>query len=98
MSKFEQEVQELEVELKVNDVKPSENKALQDAEANNETSEITLYVNGENMTIEDKISEGIRILKEQGTLEQGDLVVLAGGAKILPQEGENKVVGGFVRI
>ncbi len=57
-----------------------------------------LYVNGENMTIEDKISEGIRILKEQSVLETGDLVVLSGGAKILPKEGENKVIGGFVRI
>ena len=53
---------------------------------------------GRDMTIEDKISEGIEILKNRGILETGDLVVLAGGAKILPKEGENKIVGGFVRI
>ncbi len=57
-----------------------------------------ILVKGEGMTIEQKIEEGIRILKEEGTLEQGDLVVLAGGSKILPSSGENKVVGGFVKI
>lgn len=50
------------------------------------------------MTIEEKIKEGIKILKEQKVLEKGDLVVLAGGSKILPISGENKVIGGFVRV
>ncbi len=57
-----------------------------------------ILVKGEGLKIEKKIQEGIRILKEQGVLEKGDLVVLAGGSKILPESGENKVVGGFVRI
>lgn len=49
-------------------------------------------------TIEEKINEGIKILKAEGMLEKGDLIVLAGGSKILPRSGENKVIGGFVRV
>lgn len=49
-------------------------------------------------TIEEKINEGIKILKKEGMLEKGDLIVLAGGSKILPRSGENKVIGGFVRV
>lgn len=49
-------------------------------------------------TIEDTISKGIETLKSQGILETGDTVVLAGGAKILPTDGENKVIGGYVKI
>ena len=56
-----------------------------------------LYTDGKN--IEDTISNGIAILKKEGILENGDTVVLAGGARILPQdETENKVIGGFVKI
>ena len=40
----------------------------------------------------------IEILKKDGILEKGDTVVLAGGAKILPDNTENKVMGGFVRL
>lgn len=49
-------------------------------------------------TIEDTITKGIETLKSEGILETGDTVVLAGGAKILPNNGENKVIGGYVRI
>lgn len=49
-------------------------------------------------TIEDTITKGIETLKAEGILETGDTVVLAGGAKILPTEGENKVIGGYVKI
>ena len=55
-----------------------------------------LYTEGK--TIEDTISHGIEILKNDGILEKGDTVVLAGGAKILPNDTENKVIGGFVRL
>ncbi len=57
-----------------------------------------ILVKSDTMTIEEKIEEGIRILKERNILEKGDLIVLAGGSKILPSSEENRVVGGFVRI
>ena len=56
-----------------------------------------VLVEGED-TIEGTISKGIKILKQKGVLEKGDSVVLAGGAKILPDSTENKVIGGIVRI
>lgn len=49
-------------------------------------------------TIEGTITKGIETLKAEGILELGDTVVLAGGAKILPTDGENKVIGGYVKI
>lgn len=49
-------------------------------------------------TIEDTISKGIEKLKADEILESGDIVVLSGGAKILPNDTENKVIGGFVRV
>lgn len=52
----------------------------------------------EGKTIEETISNGIEILKQQGILETGDTVILSGGAKILPDATDNKVIGGFVRI
>ena len=55
-----------------------------------------LYTEGK--TIEETISKGIEILKSEGILESGDTVILSGGAKILPDNTENKVIGGFVRI
>ena len=57
-----------------------------------------ILVKEKDKTIEQKIQQGIKILKKEKILEKGDLVVLAGGSKILPTSGENKVVGGFVRI
>ena len=56
-----------------------------------------ILIEGEN-TIENTISKGIKVLKEQEILETGDVVVLAGGSKILPDETENKVIGGVVRV
>ena len=55
-----------------------------------------LYTEGK--SIEDTISHGIEILRNEGILEKGDTVVLAGGARILPDDTENKVIGGFVRL
>ena len=52
----------------------------------------------EGETIEDKISAGIEILKKDGILEKGDTVAMAGGAKILPNQEESKVVGGFIKL
>ena len=49
-------------------------------------------------TIESTITKGIETLKAEGILETGDTVVLAGEAKILPTDGENKVIGGYVKI
>ena len=49
-------------------------------------------------TIEETIEKGIEKLKAEGILEKGDIVVLAGGAKILPRQEENKVIGGCVKI
>ena len=56
-----------------------------------------ILVEGES-SIEDTISKGIEILKSKEILEKGDTVVLSGGAKILPDSTENKVIGGIVRI
>ncbi len=55
-----------------------------------------LYTEGE--TIEDTISAGIEILRGEGILEKGDTVVLAGGARILNDKTENKVIGGYVKL
>ncbi len=52
----------------------------------------------EGNTIEDTISKGIEILKKDRILESGDLVVVAGGAKILPDQNQNKVIGGYLKI
>lgn len=49
-------------------------------------------------SIEETIEAGLEILKAEDILEKGDKVVLAGGAKILPNAEENKVIGGVVRI
>ena len=43
-------------------------------------------------------NEGLKVLENDSILEKGDTVVLAGGAKILPGQEENKVIGGCVRI
>ena len=48
--------------------------------------------------IEDTIEKGIEILKSKNILEEGDMLVLAGGAKILPVDGTNKIINGYVRV
>ena len=49
-------------------------------------------------TIEDTINAGIKKLKETGLLEEGDMVVLAGGASALPKHDKGKVIGGCIKI
>ena len=49
-------------------------------------------------TIEETISNGIETLKKDNILETGDVVILSGGAKILPEQKENKVIGGYLKI
>ena len=44
------------------------------------------------------IEEGIKKHKDLGNLESGDQVVIAGGAKILPDYGESKAFGGYLKI
>ena len=48
-------------------------------------------------SIDETINCGIEKLKED-ILEKGDLVVISGGAKILPNSAENKIVDGILRI
>ena len=57
-----------------------------------------ILVEDEGISIEEKIQRGINKLKKRKILEKGDLIVLAGGSKILPTDSENKVVGGFLRV
>ncbi len=52
-----------------------------------------ILVKGEK-TIEDMLQKGIKELENEGVLEKGDKIVLAGGPKILPNATENKVIGG----
>ena len=47
---------------------------------------------------EETIEKGLQNLQAENILEKGDTVVLAGGAKILPNAAENKAIGGIVRI
>ena len=49
-------------------------------------------------TIEDTIEKGIDKLKEEGILEEGDMVFLSGGAKILQNKQDSKTIGGCVKI
>lgn len=56
-----------------------------------------VLVTGEK-TIEDTVSKGIEILKQQEILQPCDKVVIAGGPKILPLACENRVFGGVARI
>ena len=44
------------------------------------------------------VQEGLEKLKAKGTLEKGDLVVVSGGSKLLPDEQESKIISGIVRI
>ena len=49
-------------------------------------------------TIEETIEAGIAELQSENILEKGDMIVVAGGAKILPDLTENKVIGGVARV
>jgi pyruvate kinase len=49
-------------------------------------------------TIDETVEKGIEKLKTKGILESGDLIVLAGGNKLLNNAKESKVVSGVARI
>lgn len=56
-----------------------------------------ILIKGQN-SIEETIEKGLESLQSESILEKGDTVILAGGAKILPNAEKNKVIGGIVRI
>ncbi len=56
-----------------------------------------ILVEGES-TIENTISKGIELLKEDGILESGDTVALAGGAKALYNDKESQIVSAVMKI
>ena len=58
---------------------------------------VPVLVMGEK-TIEDTICKGIEKIKADELVEAGDVLVISGGSKILPNASENKVFGGMVRI
>lgn len=49
-------------------------------------------------TIDETVENGIEKLKAKGILESGDLIVLAGGNKLLNNATESKIVSGVARI
>ena len=50
-------------------------------------------------TPEDTLLQGIAVLKSNGTLDEGDVVVLSGGAQTFVNEkSEKKVIGGILRV
>ena len=49
-------------------------------------------------TIDETVEAGLKKLQDKGILEKGDLVVVSGGSKLLPDEQESKIIGGIVRI
>ena len=58
---------------------------------------LPVLVEGE-ASIDDTINAGIENLKERGLLEQGDMIVLSGGASALPKQNKGKVIGGCVKV
>ena len=48
--------------------------------------------------IDKTVEAGIEKFQDKGILEKGDLVVVSGGAKLLPDQKESKIIGGIVRI
>lgn len=49
-------------------------------------------------SIEETISKGIERIKADELVEEGDIVVISGGAKILSNNSQNKAFGGMLRI
>lgn len=49
-------------------------------------------------SIDDTINAGIEKLKSEELLEEGDMIVLSGGASALPKQNKGKVIGGCVKI
>lgn len=58
---------------------------------------VPVLITGEK-TIEDTICKGIEKIKADELVETGDILVISGGSKILPNASENKVFGGMVKI
>ena len=57
-----------------------------------------ILVEGE-ATPEDTLLQGIAVLKSNGTLDEGEVVVLSGGAQTFVNEkSEKKVIGGILRV
>ena len=56
-----------------------------------------VYVDPEENT-DQTVESGIEKLKKQGVLENGDLVVVSGGAKLLKGEKDSKIACGIIRI
>ena len=56
-----------------------------------------ILIEGAN-SIEETISKGIERIKNDNLVEEGDIVVISGGAKILSNSSENKAFGGMLRI
>lgn len=48
--------------------------------------------------IDQTVEAGMKKLQAKGIIEKGDTIVLAGGAKMLPNATESKIIGGVVRI
>ena len=53
-----------------------------------------------NKNVDTMIHRGIDILKEEGKLVKDDLIIIAGGAEIIPEIDSdiNKIIGGIVKI
>ena len=49
-------------------------------------------------SIEETISKGIERIKKDELVEEGDIVVISGGSKILSNNSQNKAFGGMLRI
>ncbi len=58
---------------------------------------IPVLCEGEDL-INDTINTGIEKLKADGILEEGDMIVLSGGASALPKQNKGKVIGGCIKI
>lgn len=56
-----------------------------------------IFIEAEN-SIDETIGKGITKLEEDGILEKGDKIVIAGGNKILPIQKESQVLGGIMKI
>ncbi len=56
-----------------------------------------IYVEPQNNT-DKTVEKGLKLLKEQGILESGDLVVVSGGSKLLNAGTESRIACGIIRI
>ena len=56
-----------------------------------------IYVESQE-TVNKTVDKGIQKLKEKGILEQGDIIVISGGAKMLKSAVDSKIIGGIATI